>query len=317
MRIAIAFLALLALAGAVSAGGNPGVTAYIDFDPPNFVHRIQPEPGATVHAYVCFSDLSMGLTTVCFRLTDAVSEYPDVFSSWSFENLLPGGLAIGDPFTGITLASTECMTDAVVVAGVLHLEYLGGEGCIELLDHPDYPRWVIDCNDPGQVDYYIASGHGTVGGQSTWCPPGAFDIDVRCEPQGSGNPSHPPTYWYDCHPSYYQLAPYFVVQVYDSDTTNYTNWVQPPGFVHAFEYQGSELWVAWRDTAWYPGPTRSAMRFQFDNPSPSVWGGWKFGGVTSEDFTSRPDGYGYRVHVPAAPTASEEQTWGAIKALYR
>jgi hypothetical protein len=31
-----------------------------------------------------------------------------------------------------------------------------------ILDHPDYPRWVIDCQDPGQVFYYCVRSHGGV-----------------------------------------------------------------------------------------------------------------------------------------------------------
>ena len=319
IRTATVVLALFVLTGSALAGGNPGVTAYIDFDPPNSVHWVQPEPGATIHAYVCFSDLEMGLTSVCFRLNDVMSEFSGVFSSCSFVNLLPGGLSLGDPFTGIVLASSECESDAVVVVGELQLEYLGGDACIELLEHPDYPRSVFDCNAPSaEVDYYIHTANGTVGGESYWCPPSDVDIDVRCEPQAPGSPMHPPTYWYDCHPSYYQLAPYFAVRVFDSDTTNYTNWVQPEGFVHSFEYEGDELWVTWRDTAWYPGPARSALRFQFDNPNSAGWGGWRFGGMTSEDFTWKPDGYGFRVHVPEGSTGLEEiSTWGTIKSLYR
>jgi hypothetical protein len=49
-----------------------------------------------------------------------------------------------------------------VNVGVLHMVYLGGAGDIMLVDHPDYPRWVVDCQTPGQVHYYCVLSHGGV-----------------------------------------------------------------------------------------------------------------------------------------------------------
>ncbi len=159
------------VACAALAGGNPNVRGYIDFDPPHGVHRYLPAPYEVFYAYVCFADLDMGLTTVSFMLADPMVVCPGVFSPPSFTNILPGDLSIGHVFLGITLGSTECMTDPVVCVGYLTLFYLGGECCIELKDHPEYPRWVIDCNDPLEVDLYMRYPDSGAVGAYIACPP--------------------------------------------------------------------------------------------------------------------------------------------------
>ena len=162
---------MLLVACAAFAGGNPGVFTYIDFDPPNKLHYVTPAPYETVNAYVCFDDLTMGLTSASFRLTDPMAVCPGAFAPPSFTNLLPGDLAIGNIYTGITLSSTGCEAGPVVCVGYLTLFYLGGECCIEVLDHPEYPRWVTDCNDPAQVDFYgILDGGGGAINTAAPCP---------------------------------------------------------------------------------------------------------------------------------------------------
>ena len=164
MRIFLAMIMIMAIAVPALAGGNPNVVGYIDFDPPNRVHSAMPAPYATVLAYICFGDLDMGMAGVSFMINDVMVDCPGVFAPPSFTNILPGDLAIGNYLTGITLASTDCMTDADVCVAYVSLYYLGGACCIELLDHPDYPRWLLDCNDPAEVDFYQHLAHGSIGG---------------------------------------------------------------------------------------------------------------------------------------------------------
>lgn len=52
--------------------------------------------------------------------------------------------------------------------------YLGGACHLEILDHGDYPRWVVDCSDPGEVDQYCVYMNGGIGG--------AIAPDGDCEP---------------------------------------------------------------------------------------------------------------------------------------
>jgi hypothetical protein len=169
MRTALALLLIGLLAAAAVAGTNPNVRAYIDFDPPTYTHCTVPAPYTTVDAYFMLDCIPGGVTTASFRLNDALAECPGVVATQAFTNLLPGNLMIGDPFDcGATVAATECMYDDPLVVGYASYFYLGGDCCIQLLDHCDYPRWVVDCQNPGQVDYYCVLSHGEI--SSTVCP---------------------------------------------------------------------------------------------------------------------------------------------------
>ena len=81
---------LVVLTSSAHAGGNPGVRIYIDFDPPNYMHSISPEPYSTVEAYICLDNLSTGMTSVSFAMTDLEVEYPGLCAPPSFARLLPG-----------------------------------------------------------------------------------------------------------------------------------------------------------------------------------------------------------------------------------
>ena len=170
MRTLLTVGLILGVATMAFAGGNPNVQGYIDFDPPNKLHAYVPAPYETFNAYICFGNLDMGLTSASFAIADPGVVCPGVFAPPSFTNTLPGDLAIGNIFTGITVSSTGCEDPPDVCIGYLTLFYIGGECCIEIVDHPDYPRWITDCNDPAQVDYYCVLSHGSVGGGL--CPEG-------------------------------------------------------------------------------------------------------------------------------------------------
>jgi len=158
---------ILALAGVAMAGNNPQAWAYISFDAAGDFEQnaVTPAPYTTVDAYFCIGCSTGGMTTVSFMLNNAMVECPGVMATQNFVNLMPGNLAIGDAYTapGITIASTECMLMDPIIVGYGTYFYLGGDCTIEILDHVDYPRWVVDCQDPGQVDYYCLAGNGSVG----------------------------------------------------------------------------------------------------------------------------------------------------------
>ena len=171
MKQLLAVCLVLVFAVTAFAGDNPQVNAYISFDPAGDPAQnvIQPAVYVTVDAYVVLGCIEGGMTTVSFLLNDAMLECPGVIATQAFVNLLPGGLAIGNAFVGgITIASTECMLTDPVVVGYGSYFYMGGDCCIQILDHVDYPRWVVDCNDPGLVDFYCIAGHGTIGAAT--CP---------------------------------------------------------------------------------------------------------------------------------------------------
>ena len=151
-------LAVLVLAIAIPAfaGGNPYITAYVTFDGGAEVPRVDPAAYTSGDVFICLKQIDAGFTTVSFAVT--VDEGVSAPASWS--SLLPGGLAIGDWGTGITLSSTECMMGEYVCIASGALFYLGGPGTVSIIDHPDYPRWVVDCND--EVDFYCLANNGGV-----------------------------------------------------------------------------------------------------------------------------------------------------------
>jgi hypothetical protein len=174
MKTLLAILVIAALAVTATAGNNPQVYAYISFDPAGdeLQNAVTPDPYTTVDAYFCLGCIEGGMTVISFGLNNAMVDCPGVMATQAFVNLLPGGLMIGDPFDGIgaTIASTECMTMDPVIVGYGTYFYIGGECCIQIVDHADYPRWVVDCQDPGVADFYCLQGHGSVGGAV--CPDG-------------------------------------------------------------------------------------------------------------------------------------------------
>jgi hypothetical protein len=142
---------------------------------------INATPFTTVSAYLalyCQDSPGREFTTVSFRLSQPVAECPGVIATRSYTNLLPGNLMIGDPFdsTGATVASTECMTSPMVYIGRIDMFYLGGACKLQILDHADYHRWVVDCQEPGIVTYYCVATNASIGTDDVW--PG----DVDCFP---------------------------------------------------------------------------------------------------------------------------------------
>jgi len=155
--------------------GDPGFMMYVDFTGDaqsifDVENRTDPRPYTTVDAYIGISEMWSGvdgLTVISFRLSNSLTGCPGVLATQSFVNLLPGNLAIGDPFdqTGVTIASIECMT--VSYTGVLYVGYatyfyLDGACDILILDHAEYPRWAVDCHDPGELSPYCVWKHGGI-----------------------------------------------------------------------------------------------------------------------------------------------------------
>lgn len=168
--VAIAVLVLLCAGTAVA---NPiiGEWIYVDYDPSNFVHSTYPAPYSVVDAYIMMDltgSMETGFTTVSFKLFVS----PDTAINPSFTNLLPGNLGIGSWDTGITLASTECITAFPAQIGRFTFVYAGIPGDVAIYDHPDYARWVVNCQEPGQVFYYCVYSFGGVGKEPDVGPTG-------------------------------------------------------------------------------------------------------------------------------------------------
>jgi len=182
VRTAVVLLVVLAFASVASSNPSPlwpGV--FIDFDedgiPDSDIHTsVYPAPYVTLSAYLalsCNDQPGEEFASISFALNDFMATCPGVFAPPTFTNLLPGDLAIGNVYTGITLASTECLTAPIVYFGRLDLFYLGGACEIQILDHPQWPRWVVDCNS--DVYYYGVASYGGVGMEPEFIGEGEMD----------------------------------------------------------------------------------------------------------------------------------------------
>ena len=176
MRTLIAIAVVVAFALPATAGSNPDCQVCIDFSGTatswdGVQSRIDPVLYTPFDAYFCIYGINEFSTiTLMGSITPGMSTPP------TFTNLLPGGLAIGTWDTGITMASTECITDGFIYLAKLELFYLGTPGDIMFLDHPIWPRWVVDCTQPtGELDYYCVWMHGGV-----WKDP--IEGDEECFP---------------------------------------------------------------------------------------------------------------------------------------
>ena len=68
------------------------------------------------------------------------------------------------------MSSQYCESEDPELVGFVSMFYLGGSCSIEILDHDEYPRWVVDCDDPWEIDEYCVYMNGSIGGAEL--PPG-------------------------------------------------------------------------------------------------------------------------------------------------
>ncbi len=151
MKYFVATLAIVAmLAAAGVAGMNPDSKAFVTFDGAATDYagieagrRADPTPYTLVTGYMGMCDYA-GWTT----LSLAMAEGAGMSVSTSYTSLLPGGLAIGDWNTGITIASTRPITPAedgpFFFFASVTLVATGTAGEVTMLDHPEYPRELVD-----------------------------------------------------------------------------------------------------------------------------------------------------------------------------
>lgn len=144
-----------------------GPTIFIDFSGTAVGYdqvesRVDPTPYATVSAYVGMAGVAGGLTVVSFALEVGPLS---VLVPVEFESLLPGNLFVGSWDSGITVASTECVgvSGQLVYLGRLDMFYLGGQGDVIIIDHPDWPRQAVNCDEPGEFFEFVVGNHGGVG----------------------------------------------------------------------------------------------------------------------------------------------------------
>jgi len=163
MRSAAMTLLAIALWTSVAAA-NPIIAEwfYVDFDPPNHLYGIYPATNSVVDAYLVL-DLTMSPAQQFRAISFRLELTPGMWADPVFTSLLPGGVVVGAWNTGVTLTSTDCITSFPAPVAKLSFRYLGSPGDVLIRDHPQKPRWIVDCAEPGQVFTYCVWSHGGVG----------------------------------------------------------------------------------------------------------------------------------------------------------
>ena len=163
MRMLTVIAVVVTFALSAVAGQNPDCQVCIDFSGTatswsDVQSRVDPEYYTAFDAYFCIYGINeFTVITLMGSITPGMSATP------GFTSLLPGGIVIGSWDTGISMASTVCLTDQFLNLAKLELFYLGTPGDIMFLDHPVWPRWVVDCDEPNpELDFYCVWMHGGV-----------------------------------------------------------------------------------------------------------------------------------------------------------
>ena len=162
-RTAIAVVLLVVLA-APALHANPIVTEwfYVDFAPPGGVYTIDPPTYDLVDAYFVV-DLTISPAQRFRSVSFRVDMTPGMWADPVFTSLIPGSVVEGTWNTGVTVTTSDCVESFPAPIARLSFRYLGLPGDVFIRDHPLKPRWLVDCEDPGQVFAYCVWSHGGVG----------------------------------------------------------------------------------------------------------------------------------------------------------
>jgi hypothetical protein len=186
MRTVIAFAFL---AFALGAAANPVPTEwpylFVDFSGPpggDYVPEIFPDPSEVVDCYVGMG-CSDGEPDDSFRSVAFRLEYVGQIFPLQYQCLVPGAEITGwwDDYYGVEITTAECIdwTGPVFLVRVSIL-YLGIPTDVLIRDHPEKPRWVVDCND--ELHFYCISGHGAIGKPRV---PGDPECEFMCHEETS------------------------------------------------------------------------------------------------------------------------------------
>jgi hypothetical protein len=160
MRISLSIVLVVLLAASALAGQNPECKVYVDFDPPNMVHRVDPLPYTVVTAYFGIIDFT-AYSSISLRVSFDHEPLPVATYTAHCPGSLP--IIIDDPEFGVILSCPECVYGAQYYFLSYEFFYVGGEADVMILDHWTLPREVLGCEAPPQVDHYCVLSHGAIG----------------------------------------------------------------------------------------------------------------------------------------------------------
>jgi len=155
--LAVALVAAVAC-GTAWAGDNPDIRIYLDVDPPNYVHRIDPDVNDMFDVYICLDTFGEGAGT---RGVGVLFDRTFGGIKTGQTNLL-GGLDMGDVEVDgwSCVAGADCVypdENGIVTVGYVSYLYTGAPGGIAILEHPVSGTEVLDCNDI--EDHFIVIGN--------------------------------------------------------------------------------------------------------------------------------------------------------------
>jgi hypothetical protein len=176
-RALLSLLLVVFVAAPVLAMENPDIRIYLDADPPNLLHRVDPGAGSTFDVYVvldCFGE-NGGTRGTAFLFERSFTGFKLAQSA------LLGGLDFGDvEVDGWTIAAgTDCVypdVNGIVPVGMVTYLFQAGPGAIDLFPHPGTGRQVLDCNFADDDEYCIFANMGV--GQ----PPNPGEEGCTCTP---------------------------------------------------------------------------------------------------------------------------------------
>jgi hypothetical protein len=176
MKKALLSLLMIAFAATAFAGANPQIRIYIDGDPNNMVHEVEPAPGAVFDVYVCLdcfgNQANSGTRGTAFLLVRTFAGFKLA------QTALWPGLDFGDAeVDGWTMAFDACAfpdADGVVCIGMVTYLYNGVEGTLDLAPHPGTGREVLDCE-------YLSDDYCIYANLGVWMPPNPGEPDCLCE----------------------------------------------------------------------------------------------------------------------------------------
>ena len=163
-RVVFAALAMLVVAVPVLAGQNPDIHIFVDFDPPNYVHRID-SPVSPFDTYLCVDTFGpsggMRQVSVIWQTNSFGMAFAADYSMFHAAAQVIG--APDDLVTGWVIAAPDCVfpdgTGIVVVAKVPY--FMTGTdivGTITLLPNPIDGRLVTDCEFEADVWHESSNG---------------------------------------------------------------------------------------------------------------------------------------------------------------
>lgn len=161
-RVVLAALAMLVVAVPALAGQNPDVHIFVDFDPPNYVHRID-SPTNPFDTYLCIDTFGPSGGVRQVSVLWQTDGFGMAFAA-DYSMFHAGTQVIGAPdnvVDGWVIAAPDCVfpdgTGIVVVAKVPYF-MTAGTGTITLLPNPVDDRLVTDCNFAADVWHESSNG---------------------------------------------------------------------------------------------------------------------------------------------------------------